>query len=267
VWLPAFDGAYVERDGIWRCLADARLAALEPFLRHYRAVREHEGRRKIEADYYRALPVVGPNDPHAAEWQIRRESYGHLLRHCFASAPHALRVLDLGAGCGWLSHRLAQLGHRVVSVDLLDDEADGLGAVRHYMVRFAAVQADFDRLPFGPAQFDVVIFNGSLHYAADLATTLWSAHRMLAAGGSLVVMDSPMFRDARHGAAMMAARRDAVHGAGYVTYAQLDAVAIAAAMTATFVASRGPIGWRLRRAIARWRLGRAPAAFGVWIAR
>ena len=267
MWLPAFDGPYDERGGIWRCLSDARRSAIEPLLRHYRAVREREGRRRLDAAYYRALPAVAADDPHAAEWRIRRESFAHLLRGCFAAAPQACRVLDLGAGCGWLSHRLAALGHRVVSVDVLDDEVDGLGAAKHYDVAFAAVQADFERLPFGPHQFDVVDFNGSLHYASDVAATLDGARRMLAPAGTLVVMDSPMFRSSRDGDAMMARRADSVHGAGYVMYAELARFAAAHGMSAAFAPSRGPLAWRLRRAAARLRLGRAPAAFGVWIAR
>ena len=258
---------YAQTDGIWRCLPVARLAALEPFLAHYRAVRDLEGRRRVAGAYYRGLPVVDRRDPHAAEWRIRRETYRELLRVCFATAPDAARVLDLGAGCGWLSHRLAELGHHVVSLDVLDDAADGLGAVRHYAVRFPAVQADFDRLPFAPAQFDVVVFNGSLHYAHDVAATLRGAQRVLAPGGALVVMDSPMFQSSADGDAMMARRADAVHGVGYVTHAGLDAVASALGLRATFTPSHGPIGWRLRRQIARLRLGRAPAAFGLWVAR
>ncbi len=83
-----------------------------------------------------------------------------------------MRVLDLGAGSGWLSHRLATLGYRVVAVDRLDDEADGLGACRHYPIAFPAVQADFDALPFEPHQFDLVVFDGSLHYSPNPAATL-----------------------------------------------------------------------------------------------
>jgi len=181
-------------------------------------------------------------DAHAAAWRVRRETYGHLLRRCFAHAPQQVRVLDLGAGCGWLSHRLAALGHRPVSVDLLDDETDGLGVVKYYGVRFAAVQADFNRLPFAPEQFDVVVFNESLHYAANAAATLGHARRVLAPGGALVVMDSPM---------------RASFGA------DLTSAAAALGLDAAFVESRGPLVRRLRRRLSL----RAAAARGLWVAQ
>ena len=266
------------RAGVWRFLTATRGARLEPFVRQYRIVRQREGRRPDAPDYYRRLPTVAPGDPHARDWQVRRETYHHLLGHVLATGALPLRILDLGAGSGWLSHRVAALGHHAVAVDAIDDEVDGLGATRHYATDFASVQADFDALPFAPGQFDLVVFNGSLHYAADTAATLERAHRVLAPGGALVVMDSPMFRADGDGSAMAGATRqrfisqcgcsDVIQpGTGYLTFARLAGVADKLALRARFLPSRGPFGWRLRRSMAHVRLRRAPAAFGLWVAR
>jgi SAM-dependent methyltransferase len=270
--------AYECRDDVWRFLTAERADRLERFVRQYRLVRERDGYRTREADYYRRLPTVSAADPQAGRWLIRRETYHHLLGHVLAAGPLPLHILDLGAGSGWLSHRLASLGHRAVAVDALDDPVDGLGAARHYTARFPLVQADFDALPFVGGQFDLVVFNGSLHFAPDTAATLAHAHRMLAAGGALVVMDSPMFRADRDGSAMVgdAHRRFTAdcglsevvqRGLGYLTFARLAAAAERLQLRPQFVPSRGPLGWRLRRALARVRLRRSPAAFGLWVAR
>jgi ubiquinone/menaquinone biosynthesis C-methylase UbiE len=209
---------------------------------------------------------------------VRRETYRHLLQRVLTSSLQPLQVLDVGAGTGWLAHRLAALGQRVVAVDALDDDRDGLGAAQHYAVPFVAVQADFDALPFLPKQFHLVVFNGSLHYAPDAAATLTRARRMLAAGGTLVVMDSPMFRRDRDGAAMLddqhkqfraelAVPAVVARGVGYLTYERLGAIAQSLEMVPRFVPTRGPLPWRVRRQLARVRLGRMPAAFGLWMAR
>jgi hypothetical protein len=56
-------------------------------------------------------------------------------------------------------------------------------------------------------------------------------------------------------------------GSGYLTFAVLAAIAERLALRQEFVPSRGPFGWRMRRHLARVRLRRAPAAFGLWVAR
>jgi SAM-dependent methyltransferase len=265
-------------NGIYHFLSRERAEAASRFERQYRVVRELGGYRHVSADYYRKLPSVAPDDPHATEWRIRRESFAHLQRHALPGVWQGpIHVLDLGAGNGWLSHRLAADGHFVVAVDRLDDEADGLGACRHYFAPFAVVQADFDRLPFEPSQFDMAVFDGSLHYAADPAATLGEAARMLAPGGTIVVMDSPMFGRDRDGHAMVADQVQQMEtvlgiggvlrpGPGYLTFEGLEAAARQLGMRARFIPSRGPLAWRVGRQIARIKLGRSPAAFGVWVA-
>ena len=267
------------RGGVYRFLTRERATAAEPFERQYRHVREREGFRPASPEYYRGLPSVARGDRHAGVWRLRRESFAHLVRHAQrAQADGPLRVLDLGAGSGWLSHRLAEAGHHVVAVDRIDDEADGLGACRHYDERFAAVQADFDALPFEPSQFDLAVFDGSLHYSPDPVATLAEAKRMLAVGGAVAVMDSPMFTRDGDGRAMVADERlklEVVHGiehaihpgVGFLTFAALERASAFLGLHGLFLPSRGSLGWRARRQLARLRLGRAPAAFGLWVAQ
>jgi SAM-dependent methyltransferase len=275
---PTCERVFERRGGVWRFLTPARGVRLDPFVQQFRAVREREGRRPSSPEYCQRLPTVPADDAHAGDWAIRRETYHHLLRHVLADGPLPVHALDVGAGSAWLCHRLVALGHHAVAVDAIDDEVDGLGAARHYSTSFPVVQADFDALPFAAGQFGLIVFNGSLHYAADSAATLTGAHRLLAPGGALVVMDSPMFRAERDGAAMVddAVRRFVVDcglrevvipGAGYLTFSRLAAVAEQLKLRAEFVPSRGALRWRISRQLARLKLGRAPAAFGLWMAR
>ena len=101
---------------------------------------------------------------------------------------------------------------------------------------------------------------------------------MRADRGSLVVMDSPMFSRARDGMAMVDAQhqaftaqygvRDVVRsGVGFLTFSDLDRMANELGLRGRFFPSHGPLGWRVRRQMARLRLRRAPAAFGVWVAQ
>ena len=270
--------SFDRRGGIFRFLTPTLAQEAEPFLRQYRTVRERDGYRSASPEYYRMLPYVPPDDPQASEWRLRRESYAHLLRDALppeGSPPQ--RILDVGAGCGWLCHRLTALGHHAIAVDRIDDDADGLGAYRHYEVPFPAAQADFNHLPFQQGQFDLVIFEGVLHYAPDPGATLVEAARVLVPGGAIVVMDSPVFTRDADGEAMVTdlLRRIRVShglatvvrpGVGFLTYRGMERAFTALGLQVRFLRSWGPFRWRVRRELARLRLGRAPAAFGVWIA-
>jgi len=273
-WTPEFTAEVAVRDGIYRLLSHERLLAIEPFLAQYRRIRAADGYRQRDAAYYRGLPEVARGDPQRAVWLIRQESFRHL---CGAVLPRLgrrpLRVLDLGAGNGWLSHRLTLLGNVCVAVDWLDDPDDGLGAALHYPTIFTRLQADFDHLPVVARQFDVVIFNASLHYSANPSSTLRSASRALANGGVLVVMDSPVFVSDADGQRMLAERqqdfadrigRPLEWGAGYLTVDGLARAAAEAGRTLQRIPSRGGPGWAAKRWRAGRKLRRQPSSFGVW---
>jgi hypothetical protein len=94
----------------------------------------------------------------------------------------------------------------------------------------------------------------------------------------MVVMDSPMFSKGRDGQAMVDAQHRAFAteygvapvvrtGVGFLTFGDLERATTALGLRGQFFPSRGPLGWRVRREIARLRLRRAPAAFGVWVAQ
>jgi Zn-finger nucleic acid-binding protein len=86
-------GRVFERQGgVWRFLTAARDAHLAPFVRQYRIVRQREGRRPAAPDYYRRLPTVAAGDPHARDWQVRRETYHHLLGHVLAAGAEVEHV-------------------------------------------------------------------------------------------------------------------------------------------------------------------------------
>jgi ubiquinone/menaquinone biosynthesis C-methylase UbiE len=125
--------------------------------------------------------------------------------------PNPLQVLDLGAGNCWLCFRLACLGHTPVALDIRGDDVDGLGAAADLLSdvpnRFQRVIASFEELPFVAQSFDVTVFNASLHYARDLSRVLQEATRVTRSGGIIVVMDSPFYRHADDGEAMISERR------------------------------------------------------------
>lgn len=277
---PTNGNLYREVKGIWRFLRLHRAAHFAAFINAYEALRRSEGRGGAGADYYRQLPYVkvrGDNPFHStAGWKLRARSYECLLETVVQPLARRqrspLKIIDLGAGNGWLSNRLTQQGHHVVAVDLLVNRDDGLGAHVHYTTPFIPVQAEFEALPLAERQIDLVIFNAALHYAADYETALSEAARLLTRQGRLVIMDSPFFNDPQSGnemirgrAAYFAARvghpPPKSEAEEYLTYDRLGGLALHSGLAWHLHWPVPQWRWTLRRWRARRRGEREPAQF------
>ena len=194
-------------------------AVRQQFIEDYTRIRHAEGRGSGDSAYYRELPDRDLTGRNSDQWRIRALSFRHFERTILAAAEReagrALDVLDLGAGNGWMSHRLALRKHNVVALDIFRDDQDGLGALVHYPVRPMAVAAEFDHLPFRGSAFDLAIYNSSFHYSSDYRRTLAEVRRCLRPSSRVVIMDSPLYRCREHGEKMRVERQaqfEAVHG-------------------------------------------------------
>lgn len=264
--------AYELSGGVYHFLLPERRAEIHAFLTQYRFVRGREGYRSLTSEDYRSLPDIRTDHPQAEVWRVRRQSYERLLS---ILDGQSFSILDLGAGNGWLSHRLARLGHYLLAVDWLEDEQDGLGAYRNYDVNYTSVQADFIALPLSGHQFDIVIFNASLHYSLNMEETLHKVRKMLRSEGRIFVIDSPTFSSDQSGQVMVREHIDHLRqshglheiiqpGAGYLTVNKMMEFGKTLNIAFRFYQSNGPFLWEIKR----WWTGvkgkREPARFGVW---
>lgn len=276
---------FSEVGGIYNALPPDREAAFRQFVRDYEAVRAKEGRGSSSADYYLALPFKDLTGRNAWQWHIRARTFRfmekRLLPNMESSYPRGCDILDIGAGNGWLSYRLAQRGHRPVAVDLLVNDNDGLGAARHYFQTippFLRFKAEMDWLPFMPAQFDVVIFNASLHYSVDYRRTLQEALRCLRRGGHLIVADSPFYRREESGQEMLREKRaafnrqfgfssDSIQSCEYLTPNTLSDLSTELALKWDFHKPWYGLSWALRPVKAKMMRRREPSKFYLLHAR
>src|SRR5512138_3632198 len=196
--------------GIWRFLLPESEAHYARFIADYEAVRRAEGRGSPAADYYRALPFKDLSGRRRADWRIRARSFSVLTKNVLTRLQvplgRSLKIIDLGAGNGWLSNRLSAQGDRVIAVDLLTNEEDGLGAWKFYEHGYTPVQAEFNHLPIMDHFADAVIFNASFHYSEEYAETLREALRVLAPEGRIVIIDSPVYHRGASGEQMVQER-------------------------------------------------------------
>ena len=278
--------SYPRINGITHLITAADLARHQPFLDHYRRVRSGENWLPDPA-LLLTLPYPPPNTPHAAIWKRRARSFERLLVVVQAqSRGRSLAVLDLGAGPCWLSARLARRGHQVEAVDVHIDAPDGLEAgdiflnssdepsvadasssprSRSRSWTFGRTRASLERLPYGAEQFDLVVAAASLHYAQDLALAVQEAARVLRPDGALILLDTPLYRHAQTGAAVVAQRianqrlsyaseGADVTGAAYIERGALRRAMVGACLSYREVSLHRPpraLAGRLRRLIAR----------------
>lgn len=272
---------YPTVEGIHRLLSPARADHFARFLDDYTAVRKGEGRASADPEYFRRLPEPTPGGPIEWQWRIRRHTWATVRDEVIApmsQGGRSLVVIDVGAGVGWLSNRLTELGHEAHAVDLTVDPDDGLGAARHFEHSFDRSQAEMDALPFADGVADLVVFNASLHYSTDYERTLREALRVLRPEGRIVVMETPIYGNDAAGRAMVAERHaafeqrfgtrsDSIASIEYLTPAML--ARLERSLGVLWHRHRTWYGWRWawRPWSARLHRRRPPSTFAVLVAR
>jgi SAM-dependent methyltransferase len=259
----------------------------ERYLSAYARLRESEGRGRGGEAELLALPHLD-DGPLAAQWAVRARTY-----ECFLAAvvrplarlrERPLRILDLGAGNGWLSYRMSLAGHTAVALDLRCDAVDGLAAgapyARHLPRMFGRVAGTFEAIPLVRSLFDVVLFNASLHYAEDLTRVLSEAARAATSSGRVAILDSPFYRRRESGEAMAEEKRRSTRERfGELAEDLLSLRSIEYLTKETLAEAARPSGLRFRRhrvlyplwyearaARAFLKRQRPPSRFDLWVA-
>lgn len=271
------------RRGIWKAVAPQRLQRYQRFIEEYETIRSSEGRGSEAGDYYLALPFKDLTGRNSWQWRIRSRSFRFIAQRILPilefRIPGGLDILDIGAGNCWLSYRLAMRGHRPVAVDLLTNPLDGLGAAGHYFPflahGFPRFQAEMDRLPFAAAQFDLAVFNASIHYSEDYDRTIEESLRCLRRPGHIFIIDTPHYNREESGEKMLRERRaafeerygfrsDSVPSREYLTPSVVSGLALRHGITWTILKPWYGLNWAMRPLRARLMRRREPAKFRVF---
>jgi ArsR family transcriptional regulator len=129
----------------------------------------------------------------AADWdRVRAETYGRdfelvLLR---SLPPPGWRIADLGCGTGSFTVELAKSGAHVIGVD---QSASMLRLARRWAKEYENVelhQASLEALPIQDGTCDLALLVLVLSYVAEIPPVLREAHRILAPGGRVFIVDA-----------------------------------------------------------------------------
>jgi SAM-dependent methyltransferase len=113
-------------------------------------------------------------------------------------------------------------------------------------------------LPLEDAQFDLVVANGSLHYAGRIRDAVSEAHRVLRPGGLFLVLDSPVYDQSEPGREMVRRRQEHHRELGIADSASTAGFLV----EGDFLALSAGVG--LRRAYCRLRRADPPARFPLF---
>lgn len=251
----------------------------------YAHQRAAEGRAYLIDDLL-SLPHL-KHGPLKAQWAVRARTFEaferRVLRPLVLARGRPLDLLDLGAGNGWLSYRIAMAGHRTTALDIRADAIDGLGAATPYVARcegrMAVLSAPFEAIPLAGASMDICLFNAALHYATDLAEVLAEAARVARPDGIIAILDSPFYQTEEAGLAMVAEKMEmagarfgelagvltSIAFVEFLTVERLKAASADLSLEWRRERVRYPLGYELRPLRARLRGERPPSRFDLWI--
>jgi SAM-dependent methyltransferase len=270
-----------ESDGIIHGLRPERAEHYARFIAEYEHIRAEEGRGSTGPDFYLDLPYSDASGRNKDQWRIRSRTYQCLLdRILTPTLSLGAKILDLGAGNCWMSHRLARAGYNMVAVDLLTNPYDGLRAADHYREYlpelFPRFQAELEHLPFQDQQFDAAIFNASFHYAEDAAAALAEALRCTRRDGIVAISDTPWYSCEASGFKMVKERRQSYLGRYGTASASLDSIEFVTddrlqtlerqfGIRWKVYSPRYGVRWAMRPYLAMLRKRREPARFRIYV--
>lgn len=158
----------------------------------YLLVRQREGWLLADATVAR-LPAIDRHDRHAAEWRLRAESCRRLVAHLLVQR-RPLRIVEAGCGNGWLSHRLAAIpGSDVTGFDINTRELEQARRVFAGAQNLRFVEHDIEAAVLPVDAPDVIVAASVLQYLPRPAPVIARWMLTLAPGGSVHLIDSPLY--------------------------------------------------------------------------
>lgn len=115
------------------------------------------------------------------------QAFGQLLLRILPPVA----VADLGSGEGLLSELLARRARKVIAVDN-SEKMVAYGARKAKKIGLSNLEfrlGDLEDPPIEPASVDLAILSQALHHAENPARAVASAHRILAPGGQVIILD------------------------------------------------------------------------------
>lgn len=175
--------------------ATATHTVLAGFEQLYTGVRHKEGRVYSDEELLH-LPDISGDHPHYAEWQLRKESCER-LKFYFGNRPGLLKILEVGCGNGWLSHRLASIdGYDVTGTDINLSELRQAEKVFSHIPYLQFVHGGINAERIEDEGYDFIVFAASIQYFSSVNNIISLAMKKLKPNGEIHILDSFFYKPA-----------------------------------------------------------------------
>jgi len=157
----------------------------------YTTARQKEGRMYNDEELL-GLPGIEKGHPHFGEWQLRKESYLRLKKY-LSKSTSPMKILEVGCGNGWLSHRLSSLpGVDITAIDINNIELQQAERVFGHFpnLQFVCTSIDSTQL----CAFDHIVFAATIQYFSSLKNVIGSAMQKLKPGGEIHILDTHFYK-------------------------------------------------------------------------
>ena len=159
----------------------------------YCLLRKKEGRIYSDEEVS-GLPVINQQHQYYKEWEIRKKSSDRLKKYLTAK-KRPLRILEIGAGNGWLSAKLSGIpSSQVTGIDINLEELSQAKRVFSRIENLHFFNCSLQDDPVNNEQFDIIVFAASIQYFRSLRTVLNLALGRLDAGGEIHIMDTHFYQ-------------------------------------------------------------------------
>jgi ubiquinone/menaquinone biosynthesis C-methylase UbiE len=166
----------------------------------YLQLREKE-RRIYSDEELLNLPEIAETHPHHAEWQMRKESAQRLVNY-LQKKQRPLKILEVGCGNGWLSHRVSAVPQsKVIGADINFSEIQQAANTFQHVPNLHFIYSSIDADTFEEKQFDVIVFAASIQYFPSLPRIINETLKLLRPNGEIHILDSHFYSQSELNAA------------------------------------------------------------------
>ena len=153
------------------------------------AVESVQVKKMVKERWNRRADTFERSPGHGIHSKKEKDAWVNLFKRVLGDEK--LEILDVGTGTGVIALLLAELGHRVIGVDIAEqmiDQARKKAKNLNLPVNFQT--GDAEELPFANNSFDVVINRHVVWSLPNPEKAMAEWKRVLRSGGKLIIIDS-----------------------------------------------------------------------------